>query len=113
MTDTAKPLTADEIGATKQAATWAATMWPFAPKPIAEIIPRFIATIEQQREQIERLRGAISAALGHCPDSEPPSPFDDYGGYRSEGNQDDVAEDVANAQLWKALNPLREALAAT
>lgn len=60
MSDTkAKPLTADEIGATKQAATWSAEMWPFAPPEIHQIIPRLIATIEQQAEQIVKLREVV------------------------------------------------------
>lgn len=59
MTTQAKPLTADEIGATKQAATWAAEMWPFAPPEIHQTIPRLIATIEQQQEQIEKLKTAL------------------------------------------------------
>lgn len=66
-------------------------------------------TYDRQRAVIKALTEAIETALQRCPENEPPAAFDAYG-YRSEGNQDDVANDVANEQLWRALSPLRAAL---
>lgn len=69
MTDTPKPLTADEIAdllAKAKAATDFPMLVAFRATITPEVVQRFADTIEQRDEQIEKLRNALLAAQWDC-----------------------------------------------
>lgn len=75
MTTEAKPLTADEIADLKIFVQRSSHIWP---KYLCRTMPSAIATIEQQAEQIEKLRGALrpldaGTRIVSVDDKEPPT----------------------------------------